>query len=255
MLLCPFVVTILLLPAAVQAAATADEIHYTFTGPTSVTFDWRGTATDIRYGPTSAYGSTVTSHAPTPLPFSSGGPFQEAALTGLSAGATYHYSIGGAADHTFTTAPTGAFRFDVEADVGASLASSKVVTTQSQIAADSPSFVLLAGAGMLLKTLVALQAAQPGFETTSVLAVNVPVISFGRTQEQIRGFYRQVQERVTSLPGVERVAVGSAVPWRDAGGLGNTFAFSVEGRNRGNPQEDPRAHFRSVSPGFFSAFA
>src|SRR5947207_2182829 len=36
-------------------------------------------------------------------------------------------------------------------------------------------------------------------------------------------------------------------------GLGNTFAFSVEGRNRGNPQEDPRAHFRSVSPGFFAA--
>ena len=119
-----------------------------------------------------------------------------------------------------------------------------------QIAA---SFVLLAGAGMLLKTLVALQAAQPGFETTSVLAVNVPVISFGRTQEQIRGFYRQVQERLTSLPGVERVAVGSAVPWRDAGGLGNTFAFSVEGRNRANSQEDPRAHFRSVSPGFFAA--
>jgi parallel beta-helix repeat protein len=139
------VVPVLLLPAAVQAAGTADEIHYTFTSPTSVTFDWRGTATDIRYGPTTAYGSTATSHAPTPLPYSSAGPYQEDALTGLSAGTTYHYSIGGAADHTFTTAPTGAFRFDVEADVGASLASSKVVTTQSQIAADSPSFVLLPG--------------------------------------------------------------------------------------------------------------
>ena len=97
------------------------------------------------YGPTTAYGTTATPHAPTPLPFSSAGPFQEVALTGLNAGATYHYSIGGAADHTFATAPTGAFRFDVEADVGASLASSKVVTTQSQIAADSPSFVLLPG--------------------------------------------------------------------------------------------------------------
>ena len=63
---------VLLLPAAVRAAGgTADEIHYTFTGPTSVAFDWRGTATDIRYGPTTSYGSTATSHAPTPTPFSS----------------------------------------------------------------------------------------------------------------------------------------------------------------------------------------
>src|SRR5471030_816841 len=44
----------------------------------------------------------------------------------------------------------------------------------TQIAA---SFVLLAGAGMLLTTLLALQSAKPGFETTNVLAVNVPVSS------------------------------------------------------------------------------
>src|SRR3954467_4499286 len=53
----------------------------------------------------------------------------------------------------------------------------------TQVAA---SFVLLAGAGMLLNTLLSLQAARPGFETTHVLAVNVPVSSFGRTPEQIR---------------------------------------------------------------------
>jgi len=119
-----------------------------------------------------------------------------------------------------------------------------------QIAA---SFILLAGAGMLLKTLLALQAIQPGFETKSVLAVNVPVTSFGRTPEQIRGFYRQLQEQLMSLPGVERVAVGSTVPWRDAGSSGPGFAFSIEGRIRDNPQNDPRARFRSVSPGFFTA--
>ncbi len=65
----------------------------------------------------------------------------------------------------------------------------------TQIAA---SFVLLAGAGMLLKTLLALQAARPGFETANVLAVNVPVSSFGRTPEQIRGFYREMQRRVSA---------------------------------------------------------
>ena len=118
-----------MLPAAVRAAGgTADEIHYTFTGPTSVAFDWRGTATDIRYGATTSYGTTATTHAPTPLPFSSPGPFQEVELTGLARGATYHYSIGGGPDHTFATAPNGAFRFDLIADIGSSTASSRVAT-------------------------------------------------------------------------------------------------------------------------------
>ncbi len=120
----------------------------------------------------------------------------------------------------------------------------------TQIAA---SFVLLAGAGMLLNTLLALQAAKPGFETASVLAVNVPVSSYGRTPEQVRGFYREIQRRLTSLPGVERVAFGSTVPWRDAGNFGDGFQFSVEGRTGENGQDDPRARFRSVSPGFFAA--
>ena len=120
----------------------------------------------------------------------------------------------------------------------------------TQIAA---SFVLLAGAGMLLKTLLSLQAARPGFETSNVLAVNVPVSSFGRTPEQIRGFYREMQRRVSEIPGVDRVALGSTVPWRDGGNFGDGFQFSVEGRTRENGQDDPRARFRSVSPGFFAA--
>jgi len=120
----------------------------------------------------------------------------------------------------------------------------------TQIAA---SFVLLAGAGMLLKTLLSLQAAKPGFETTNILAVNVPVSSYGRTPEQVRGFYREIQRKVTAIPGVDRVAFGSVVPWRDAGNFGDGFQFSVEGRTRENGQDDPRARFRSVSPGFFAA--
>ena len=58
----------------------------------------------------------------------------------------------------------------------------------TQIAA---SFVLLAGASMLLKTLLALQAAQTGFDTRHVLAMNVPVMSYGKTPEQIVGFYQE----------------------------------------------------------------
>ncbi|MBI1897446.1 MAG: ABC transporter permease [Acidobacteria bacterium] len=120
----------------------------------------------------------------------------------------------------------------------------------TQIAA---SFVLLAGAAVLLRTLLVLQTTRPGFETAHVLAVNVPVVSYGRTPEQIRGFYREVQRRVRTVPGVQHVALGSTVPWRDVGGLGDGFAFSVEGFRRERGEDDPRARFRSVSPGFFAA--
>jgi putative ABC transport system permease protein len=119
----------------------------------------------------------------------------------------------------------------------------------TQIAA---SFVLLAGAGMLLNTLLALQAAQPGFQTTQVLAVNVPVMSFGKTPEQIRAFYREVRRRVGEVPGVQQVAVGGQVPWRDAGNFGPGFAFTVEGQKLENGEEPPRGKFRAVTPGFFA---
>jgi putative ABC transport system permease protein len=121
----------------------------------------------------------------------------------------------------------------------------------TQIAA---SFVLLAGAVMLLRTFLALQAASPGFDTSRVLAVNVPVTTYGRTEPQIREFYRHVQARVGRLPGVERVAVGSSVPWRDVGLFERaTFSFQIEGERRDAAGDDPRAKFRSVSPGYFAA--
>jgi predicted permease len=118
-----------------------------------------------------------------------------------------------------------------------------------QIAA---SFVLLAGAAMLLRTLLALQATNPGFDT-SVLAVNVPIPAFGRTPEQVRGLYREIQRRLAAVPGVQSVAVGGAVPWRDAGNFGPGFVFAVEGRTQAPGEEDSRGKFRSVSPGFFAA--
>lgn len=126
-------------------AATADEVHYTFTGSKSVSFDWRGTAKTIRYGRTSRYGKVARAHPATPVPFSSAGPFWEARLTGLKPGTAYHYSIGGGPDHTMATAPTKSFRFDVEADVGDSGSSGNVRSTQQQIAADRPAFVIVAG--------------------------------------------------------------------------------------------------------------
>ena len=59
--------------------------------------------------------------------------------------------------------------------------------------------------------------------------------------------------KISELPGVEHVAVGGGVPWRDAGNFGPGFVFSVEGRTRQPGEEDPRGKFRSVSPGYFAA--
>ncbi len=117
----------------------------------------------------------------------------------------------------------------------------------TQIAA---SFVLLAGAGMLLTTLVALQRTRTGFVTENVLAVNVPVVDFTRKPEEIVGLYRETVRRISALPGVQAVAVGSTVPWRDGGFF--AAQFSVEGYNKAAGEDDPRARFRTVTPNYFA---
>jgi putative ABC transport system permease protein len=67
------------------------------------------------------------------------------------------------------------------------------------------------------------------------------------------GFYREAMRQIAALPGVDRVAVGTAVPWRDKGIFGPGFQFATDGHSRVNGEEDPRATFRTVSPGFFAA--
>jgi putative ABC transport system permease protein len=112
------------------------------------------------------------------------------------------------------------------------------------------SFLLLAGAGALVKTLLELEKTQPPFETAHVLAVNLPVMAEGKTPQQVQDFYREVQRRVSTLPGVQHVSSGFGVPWRDGRALSISFTFSAEGARR-DKSEDARARFRSVSPGFF----
>jgi putative ABC transport system permease protein len=120
----------------------------------------------------------------------------------------------------------------------------------TQIAA---SFLLLAGASVLIKTLLTLQAVQTGFDMHRVLAMNLPVMSYGKTSDQIINFYRETIRRINEIPGVDRVALGSTVPWRDAGGFGPGFAFTGEGHVKGVREEDPAAQLRVVSPSFFAA--
>ena len=127
---------------------TSDQIHWTFTGQTSVTFDWRGTASSVRYGATAAYGQNAGGFAPTPMPWSSAGPFWEARITGLQENTVYHYSIGGGPDHTFHTPPprgTTGFTVYAEGDIGDSTHYFRVVPVQTLIAQAAPAFVLALG--------------------------------------------------------------------------------------------------------------
>jgi predicted permease len=146
-----------------------------------------------------------------------------------------------------------------ETSNGLSLSSGSVRITSStsrrqrifavtQIAA---SFVLLAGATMLITTLIALQTAHRGFDTRKVLVVNVPAMSYGKTPQQVVDFYKESIRRVDALPGVNTTSFGMAAPWRD-GGFGFGMQFSADGHVH-VPNEDPRAQMRIVSPGFFAS--
>ncbi len=126
----------------------AHEVHWTFTGPTSVTLNWREGASWVRYGLTSAYDMQAEASAPAIRPFSSAGPFREARITGLEPDALYHYSIGGGPDHTFRTPPphgTSGFEVMVAGDVGSSRGYREVPALQQLIAADMPRFTLMVG--------------------------------------------------------------------------------------------------------------
>ena len=115
------------------------------------------------------------------------------------------------------------------------------------------SFVLLAGAGMLLATLVALQRANTGYEMRHVLAFDIPTSAtgVGMGDAKVLDFYHQVTRRIEALPGVEGAAVGSFVPWRDAG-AGPGVQFSVEGYRPADGEENPRARMRMIGPRFFA---
>ncbi|HUF23760.1 MAG TPA: ABC transporter permease, partial [Vicinamibacterales bacterium] len=114
------------------------------------------------------------------------------------------------------------------------------------------SFILLAAAGALLSALVAMQTASPGYNTRQVLAFDVPSPTLGVLKPEEMAFYQEVTRRIGELPGVQGVALGSFVPWRDVGSFGAGIPFAVEGFTPENGEENPRARIRMVSPGFFS---
>ena len=113
------------------------------------------------------------------------------------------------------------------------------------------SFVLLAGAGALLATLNALQTANTGYDMRKVLAIDVPPSASGVGGPATIRFFQEASRRIGELPGVEGVASGMVVPWRDASS-GLKFQFAFEGYQPAHGEENPTCRFRPISPRFFA---
>ena len=113
------------------------------------------------------------------------------------------------------------------------------------------SFVLLAGAATLVSALTTLQRARTGFDMRQVLAIDLPTPSLGVGSAKEIAFYEEMTRRIGQLPGVDGVTLGNFVPWRDAGRFGPGVPFAADGYTPGDGDENPRARFRIVGPGFF----
>ena len=85
-----------------------------------------------------------------------------------------------------------------------------------------------------------------------MLAFDIPASATGIGGAKVIDFYQETTRRISALPGVEGVAVGSFVPWRDAGSFGPGVEFRVEGYKPADGEENPRARFRIASPRFFA---
>jgi predicted permease len=112
------------------------------------------------------------------------------------------------------------------------------------------SFVLLAAAGTLVTALIALQTADTGYNMRQVLAMDIPTPALGIRNAQEMAFYQEVTKRVDDLPGVEGVALGNFVPWRDRANA-YRIKFTIEGYTPADGEENPYGRLRMVGPHYF----
>jgi putative ABC transport system permease protein len=110
--------------------------------------------------------------------------------------------------------------------------------------------MLLIGAGLLIRSLVALQNVDPGFDANNVLTmrIDVPRQKYD-TPEKTSNFFQQLETRVAGLPGVEAVGLITELP---LSGQSNDMPYTVEGRPVVAANES-FADFRRVNQNYFSA--
>ena len=119
---------------------------------------------------------------------------------------------------------------------------SALVTAEVAIAV-----VLLTGAGLLIQSLWRLQSVDSGINTHNVIALEVGLPDVRYSTAQQREFYRQLQTRLTTLPGVVAASAVYPLPLTNQG---MSLSFETEGRPQ--PRGDhPSSSYRSVSLDFF----
>lgn len=108
---------------------------------------------------------------------------------------------------------------------------------------------LVIGAGLLVRSFSQLQAVDPGFDPSDVLAVNFNLSNQGYTPAQVADFYRNATDAIQELPGVTDAGVASELP------LGASIDFFRSTQVVGKPETDEpeRARQRIVSPEYFGA--
>lgn len=113
------------------------------------------------------------------------------------------------------------------------------------------SLVLLAGAGLMMRSFMRLQQVDPGFNTNNLLAMslNCPSKRYPDSAKVI-AFYKSVVDRVSTSPGVESAAVSSALPL-GGGGFYLGRVFLIEGHPEPPAGPDNPAQWNVMGPGYF----
>src|SRR5205807_2819086 len=111
--------------------------------------------------------------------------------------------------------------------------------------------VLLAGAGLMIKSVERLVGVDPGFNPDRVLTMQVSFVGAAYAKnEQVFAAIQQVLARLRTLPGVEAVAAASQIP---LSGNGDCSGFHIQGRPSPTPADDPCVERYGVTPEYFAA--
>ena len=113
----------------------------------------------------------------------------------------------------------------------------------------SLSFVLLVGAGLLLKSMLHIRNESPGFSTTGVLLTGVNLSAAGYDAQRANNFEDQLIDRVRAISGVESAAYGRVPPFSYV-----EYASSPIGVDgyQAAPDEQDRVEYDEVGPGYFA---
>jgi predicted permease len=134
---------------------------------------------------------------------------------------------------------------DTAAQGGAARTRLRSVLVVAQIAI---SLVVLIAAGLVVRSLQQLQTMNPGFEPRNALAMSFDLGLQGYDQVRGQQFYRQLNERVQTLPGVESAAISDYLPLSLNFNSRNVF---MEGKPAERGENVPLAMVASVGPGYF----